>query len=324
MFKYIIMSIIVALFTACSAPKPTQAPSWYTSKPKDFKFFYAVGSGESITSAKNDAIANMRNEIIQDLNSKFKNKTTKIIVDTQEIISQIIQENEKLINTMSLSGLKVEKTAKYNAKQLILLKLSRKAVFDNFNAISLERFKESRLLYNQIKHTDPLIKTYSILNKNMELFPKLASITQAKETTLSTDVFKDIDYLNTMIEQYSKLKNELSIYLLSDMDSRIYVKSLKDALSSTGLKLNPKSKSDASLKLIITSDTENKQEYGFYRSKALVKYTTYDLNKNKVAFRQHTFSAKSRKSYRDAKAQTIMHQKSMISKLGVFNFIGVK
>jgi hypothetical protein len=318
------MSITIALFTACSAPKPTQAPSWYTSKPKDFQYFYAVGSGKNITSAKNKAILNLRQELIKDLNSNFENKSSKIKASDEDLILKIKQENEKLINTMSIAQIKVEKTASFNNEQLILLKLSRKSVFEKFDILSSNRFKESRELYAKIKQDDQLIKKYSILNKAMQNFPKLASITQAKENTLSTNTIDDVNHLNTLLEEYQAIKNKLSIYVLPDVNSRIYIKSLKEALANTGLELSSEPKSDESLRLIVTSQTQNNEEYGFNVSKTLVKYTTYDKDKNVVAFRQHTFSAKSRKNYNDAKIQTAMHQKSMIKKLGVFEFIGVK
>ena len=67
-----------------------------------------------------------------------------------------------------------------------------------------------------------------------------------------------------------------------------------------------------------------KPKYTFMVSKNLVKFTTYDDNKNKVAFRQHTFVGKSRKNHRDAKNQTAINLKSKIRKLGIFNFIGVE
>ncbi|WP_373069612.1 LPP20 family lipoprotein [Sulfurimonas sp.] len=324
MFKYIIMAITIAIFTACSAPKPRHAPSWYTSKPKDFKYFYAVGSGNTVTHAKNKAIANMRNEIIEELDSSFSNKTSKIKVNDQELISQILKENEHLINTMSLADIKIDKKANFNNLELVLLKLPRKSVFEKFNMISNKRLKSSKENYALMGDKDPWIKKFSVLYNGMKDFPKLASIVQAKHITLSTSNNDEINYLNNLQDEYIDLKEQISIYVLPDINSRIYVKNVKDALLETGLELSSKPKSEKSLRLLITSTTENVQEYGFNRSKSLVKYSTYDLNKKRVAFRQHTFSAKSRKNYSDAKAQTAVHQKSKIKKLGIFDFIGVK
>jgi hypothetical protein len=324
MFKYILTAAIIALFTACSAPKPKHAPSWYTSPPKDFKFFYAVGSGETLTHAKNKAVIKLREGILNDLNSVFTSKSTKIKLDALADINDILAQNERLINTMSMSGLTIDKNEKFNSEELVLIKLPRQAVFDKFSIISDKRLKSSKENYALKKSDDPYIKQYSVLHNGMKEYAKLASIIEAKNITLSTNTLEEINYLNTMSEEYLELKEQISIYVLSDIDSRMYVKGVKDALVATGLELSPKPKSDKALKLLITSNTENLQDYGFNRTKTLVKYTTYDLNKKQVAFRQHTFSAKSRKNHHDAKIQTIAHQGSMIKKLGIFDFIGIK
>jgi hypothetical protein len=266
----------------------------------------------------------MRKEIIQDLDSTFVNKTSKIKVDNKDIISKILKENERLINTMSLIDLKIDKNAKFNNLELVLLKLPRKSVFEKFNMISKKRLKKSQENIARMSSNDSWIKKFSILYDGMKEFPKLASIVQAKHITLSTSDTNEVNYLNDLKDQYLDLKAQISIYVLSDINSRIYVKSVKDALSKTGLELSSKPRSEKSLKLLITSTTENVQDYGFNRSKSLVKYSTYDLNRKKVAFRQHTFSAKSRKNYSDAKAQTAIHQKSKIKKFGIFDFIGIK
>ena len=325
MYKYIITAIIIAIFAGCSAPKPKHAPSWYTSPPKDFKFIYSVASGESLTHAKNKAIINLREQIQKDLDSVFTNKTTKLKLDESFDLTPILKENERLVNTMSLIELKIEKTQKFNDQELILLKTPRKAIFDRFDIIATKRLKNSKENYDSIQENDSWLKKYSILHNEMKNFAKLASIIEARKLLINSyNNISEINYLNNLYSDYIELKNQISIYVLSDLNSMGFVKGVKTALSSNGLELSSKPKSDKSLKIFITSTTQNVQDYGFNKSKSLVKYTTYDLNKNKVAFKQHTFSAKSRKSYSDAKAQSLIHQNSKIKKLGIFDFLGVK
>jgi hypothetical protein len=324
MLKYIITAILIAFLAACSAPKPKHAPSWYTSPPKDFQFFYSVAAGSSIANAKNKAIVNLRKQIATDLDSAFKNKTSKIKIYDELDISQILKQNERLINTMSLSGITIEKTAKFNDQELVLLKLPRKSVFDKFNIIATKRVKNLKENYALLDGKDSWLKQYSILSNCMKDFYKVASIVEAKNIAIKTTNFNEIIFLNNLSQQYIKLKKEISIYALPDMNSRIYLQSVKDALAASGINLSSKQKGEKSLRLFITSETEFVQDYSFNRSKSLVKYTTYDSDKNVVAFRQHTYSAKSRRSYADAKIQTAAHQNSMIKKLGIFDFIGVK
>lgn len=325
MYKHLLIVITLAIFTACSAPKPKNPPSWYTSIPKDFKFFYSVGSAKTITHAKNKAIINLREHIKKTLNSTFLDKKTKLKLPKSVDINDILKENERIVNTMSLLELKIDKTSDYKGEKLILIKLSRKSIFNKLDILASKRLKLSKENYALIREDDTPLKKYSILSKCMKDYPKIASLTEAKRVVLNShNNLNNINYLNELYEHYSTLKDQLSIYVLSDINSRIYVKSVKDALKAEGIKLSAKPKSDKSLKLYITSKTDNTQEYSFNRVKTLVKYSTYDLNKKPVVFRQHTFSAKSRRSYLDAKQQTAVQQMSKIRKLGIFDFIGIK
>ncbi|MCW8837079.1 MAG: hypothetical protein OQJ77_03430 [Thiovulaceae bacterium] len=325
MYKYIITAIIIAIFAGCSAPKPKHAPSWYTSLPKDYKFFYSVASGETTSHAKNKAIVNLRKLIQKEMDSVFTDKTTKLKIDKDFDITPILKENERLVNTVSLLELKIEETAKFNDEELILLKIPRKSIFERFNLIANKKMEVSKENYTSIKEDDSWIKKYSILNNGMKDFAKLASLVEAKKVIINSyNNTNEVNYLNDLYNDYVNLKNEISIYVLSDVNSRAFVKDIKSALSDEGIELNSKPKSDKALKIFITSNTQNLQEYGFNIAKSLVKYSTYNKNKEKVAFKQHTFSAKSRKNYSDAKMQSIIHQKSKIKKLGIFDFLGVK
>jgi len=325
MYKYLLSAIIISIFTACSGPKPTNPPAWYTSMPKDFQFFYSVGSGKTITHAKNNAIVQLRKQIQDTLNSTFSDNKTKLKIPSDININEILSENERFVNTMSLMDLKIEKTEEFNGEQLILLKLPRTSIFTKLNILASKNMKKSKAESALVKESDPWIKQFSILSNCMQDYPKLASLVEAKKVVLNShNNLAEINYLNELSEKYLNLKNELSIYVISDINSRAYVQAVKDALSSKGIELSEKPKSDKSLKLYITSTTENIQDYGFNRSKSLVKYSTYDLNKKKILFKQHTFSAKSRKSYSDAKIQTVVHQGSKIKKLGIFDFLGVR
>ncbi len=325
MYKHLLIAVIFSIFTGCSAPKPKHPPAWYTSAPKDFKYFYATASADTLTLAKNKAIIKLRKQIQDSLDSNFTDKKTSLKISEEFDINSILKENEHFVNTMSFITLKIDKTAEFKGEQLILIKLSRKSIFDKLNIIASKKIKESKESYKLIKDNDILIKKYSILNNIMKDYAKLASLIEAKRVIINShNNSNDIKYLNELNERYLKLKNKLSIYVLSDINSRIYVQAVKDALKNAGIELSSEPKSDKSLKLYITSKTENMKDYGFKKSKSLVKYSTYDLNKNRVLFRQHTFSAKSRKGYSDAKAQTAIHEMSKIRKLGIFDFLGVK
>ena len=324
MYKYILAVIIIAIFIGCSAPKPEKPPVWYTSPPQDFKFFYITSSGTTQLKAKNKAFATLRAQINFDLDKAFIDKTSRLKIAQDQDIKSILKENEIFSNTLSMRGVKVEKTAVYKQEHLLLIKLSRNSIFDYVEKIAIKRLKASKSRYDKFKDKIA-IKRYIGLLQEMKHYPKLASIIEAKKISLATyDTYDEFSYLNNIRSEYIKLKKSISFYILSDVNSRIFVSNIKDALIASGLTISSKPISDDSLKLFITSKTNNSQNYSFNQSKTLIKYRTYTQKKEEVAFRQHTFIGKSRKSHGEAKAQSAVHEKSKIKKLGIYNFIGFK
>jgi len=324
MYKYIITAILIALFAGCSAPKPKHAPAWFTSVPKDTTYIYAVGSAKTLSHAKNKAIASLRQKMKNEMDSPFVTRSTTFNLDNGFNVKDVLEENEHFVNTISLANVKTEITDTFNTNHLILLKLSRKEIFDKLNIIATQRLNQSRKNYQRVQK-DPLwIKKFSLLHNEMKSFAKVVSTVSSKKAILNAhNNTKEIIFLNTLRQEYLDLKNEISFYVLSDVNSRIFVQSIKEAVGATGLTLSSKAKSEKSLKLIVTSKTENIQDYGFKKSKSLVQYSTYDLSKKKIAFRQHTFAAKSRRGYSDAKAQSALYEKGLVKKLGIFDFLGI-
>lgn len=324
MYKYLLGAIIITIFAACSAPKPKTVPSWYTTMPKDFNFFYAIGAGKDVDKAKKKAIASLRMQINTELNNAFKNNTTKLNIDTNQKIDEILMANEYLANTLSMRSIKLDKTDVFRNDHLVLIKLSRKNVFDSLNSKTTKKLNLSKEKYQAVQDKIA-IKRFIIISELIADYPKLASNIQAKKLALASyDTYDEFNYLNNLLTSYTKLKKDITFYVLTDVNSRVFAPAIKDAIRNTGLLLSTNLESKDSLKLLVTSKTTNEEKYSFNQSKSLVKFTAYDANKKKVSFKQHTFVGKSRKNYKEAKQQASINVKSKVSKLGIFNFLGLK
>jgi len=322
MYKHILTVIIIAIFIGCSAPKPEKLPTWYTYPPQDLQHFYATGSGINQIKAKNNAISNLRATINYDLDKVFLNKTTKLKIAQNQDIKPILLQNELFANKITMMGLKIEKTTVFKKEHLILIKLPRSLIFDYATRLSTEKFESSKARYEKIKD-DIAIKKYSHLLKEMPNYYRLASLLEAKRLSFNTyNTNEEILYLNEISSEFFKLKQSISFYILSDFNSKIFVSALKDAVIASGLTISSQPTSNNSLKLFITSKTVNSKDYSFNKSKTLIKYRTYNKDKEEIVFRQHTFEGKSRVSYLDAKKQSAIYQKNKINKLGIYNFIG--
>ncbi len=324
MYKYLITAIIIALFAGCSAPKPKTVPSWYTTLPKDFNFIYATASNSDDLKAKKQAIAKLRSQINKELDDAFIKQTTKLAVASNQDIKPILKTNEYVANTLSMRAVSIDKRAVFKGEHLVLVKLSRKTLFD---ALSRSLNKKLPLSIKAFKNTQDqiAIKRYIVISKLMKNYVIIASLIQAKKVAIANySTYDEFTHLNELFTAYKKLKKDITISVLSDVNSRGFTSPVKNALRASGLLLSSQMSSKDALKLLITSKTDQTQNYSFNQSKSLVKFTTYDINKKQVAFKQHTFIGKSRKNFKEAKQESAIHLKSKIRKVGIFHFLGLE
>ena len=331
MLKNILLGFIIALIAGCSTPKPDTPPSWYTTLPKDDTNFYGVGDGKSEDEAKEKALISLRNNLKQELNTAFKDKNHKLNKVNEDIFSQILEMNTYLSNTLSTQDIKIEKSANFKNTQLVLLSLPKTSILHQINDVLEMQLHEAQREYKsfseiKIENDNPIIavKKYKIIHQAMKEFPKTASLVQLKKSSLSAySANKKFDFLYKFAKDYSKLKSDITFYVLSDVNSLTYVPPIIEAIELEGIVNSRTAHGKYSLKLLVTSKTDNVQDYSFNKSKNLVKLKTYDENKNEIAFRQHTFIGMSRKDYDDAKKHSAEYLKAKIKKLGIFEFIGI-
>ncbi|MBU1989262.1 hypothetical protein KJ691_00810 [bacterium] len=325
LYKNILFAFIIALFAGCStAPAPKTLPDWFIAPPQHYEFFYAVGAGEDTQKAKNIAIYSLRKMLIAELNAKFQTPKHRLGFTDDETLSALLKSNEHLCKTLSMRNIKIEKAETFQGKSFVLVKLSKKAVFENIKTISEEKFLTLQKDYDKQKD-EIAIQRFITLKPLAKQYAELASYAQLKELTITTySAGDEFELLKNIKDSYAKLKSEISFYVLSDANSIPFVHSIKSSLQGEGLGISNKPKSKESLKILVTSITEDSIDYSFMQSKSLLKLTTYDRDKNEIAFRQHTFIGKSRKDYKEAKEQSALHTKSKIQKLGIFDFIGLK
>ncbi len=324
MYKNIIISIIIAIFAGCSAPKPDTKPNWYLFPEKDFNNFYAVGSGADINDAQNRAVASLRENLYTELNAEFKKPNHRLGEVDNAVLSEIFKFNEYISMKLSLKNVKVEKFTKFQGETLVLISIPRVDIFNQLKRMSYMKFQNVQDAYEKSENSMAITK-YIVLRPLLQEYPSLASYAAFKEYSISTySADKEFNFLKKIRQEYKDLKEKISFYVLSDANSIAFAQSIKSAIENEGLTVQSTPLSQDSLKLIITSTTTDTQDYSFNKSSNLVKYNTYDINKNEVAFKQHTFIGKSRKSYSDGKKQSVVQATSKINKLGIFSFIGLK
>lgn len=324
MYKNILLTIIIAIIAGCSAPKPEQAPSWYTNIPQDDKLFYAVGASSTIDKAKKNAIASMRENLAGQINNSLKMPTHKLHALENTILDNIFKQSLDISKKLSFSNTKLVKSESFKGEKLVLISISKQNLFEKLKIISDAQFLRTKQEYDVTRNSATL-KRFVILDSLMKKFAYIASLTQYKKFLLSTySSNNEFEFLTSMKNEYDRLKLSINIYVLADANSRVFSSIIKKSLNEKGLRTKNDFDSEVSLKLLLISETQESQEYTFNKSKSLVKLTTLNKNKKILALRQHTFIGKSRKSHEDAKVHSAVYLENKIKRLGIFDFIGIE
>ena len=321
MYKNIVLSILVIFIVACSKPKPESIPTWYTNVPSDYKFLYAVAKSTTIEQAKKMAIVTMRDNLSKEVNTRFSSENHKLQPLDKETLNKIKKYSVEVANHLSFNRVKIEKSKIFKGEGLVLISIPRVSSFNKLKRISDVKFHRAQEVNKKALNKNA-IKRFMALEIAVKEWETLASLAQYKELLISTySANEEFIFLNDLKEEYDELKNSINFYVLTDGNSRIFSKSIKKAIEAKGLSVkNTKN----SFKLLVTSKTIKSQNYTFNKSRNLVKLTTFDNNKNKISFKQHTFIGKSRKNHKEAKEQAAINLDYKIKKLGIFDFIGVK
>lgn len=325
MYKNIFLSLFITAFIAgCSAPKPDVAPEWYTNVPSDSKLYYAIGSSDSKEGAKKAAIESMRESLSTEVSGMFKDKKHPLQPIEKEMLENISKHATEISKKLSLQNIKLEKSIKFNENELVLISIPRAELFEKIKPISDLQFLRLKEEY-AIRKNSITIKKFALLDELMEDFPRVTVLVGYKKfLLLSYNAEGEFKFLKEIKDEYDYLKSAINIYVLSDANSRIFAHNIREAIEQKGLSTKNSLDNENSIKLLITSETSEVQNYNFLQSKSLIKFTTFDNEKQQLAFIQHTFVGQSAKDFQDAKEHASANMQSKIKKLSLFDFIGFK
>ncbi|MBW6487741.1 hypothetical protein [Sulfurimonas sp.] len=323
MYKNIFLSLfIVAIIAGCSAPKPEVAPEWYTNVPSDSKLYYAVGASDSKDNSTKAAIESMAESLGAKVAGKFKDKEHPLQPLENETLEKISKHTLEISKKLSLQNIKLEKSTRFKGRELVLISIPRAELFEKIKPISDLQFLRLREAYT-LRKTSITIKKFALLDELMEDFPRVAALVGYKKFLLhSYNAENEFKFLKEIKDEYDYLKSAINIYLLSDANSRIFAHNIRAAIKQKGLSTKNSLDDKNSVKLLITSETSEVQNYNFLQSKSLIKFTTFDNENKQLAFRQHTFVGQSAKDFQDAKEHASADMKRKIKKLSLFDFIG--
>ncbi len=324
LYRQIVLAVLIVFFAGCSAPKSYTKPQWSETEPRDLQHYYSVGEAKNLNKAKNIAVFALRRQLNETLDNSFKELHHPLFEINKARMEQIFQANEHLSKTIPMRGLKIVKTSTFKGRTLVLISLSKKDLFEYLQNRSSSIFEADKKVLESSKNLTAIQKFITI-KPLLKKFATLASSAQLKKNTLqSYNPFEEFHYLKKLDTTYDHLRASISFYVLGDAASKIFTQVIKQSIKDEGLTISKRPLSDDALKIILNTTTTNTQEYTFNKSSSLVHFSTYNLQKEKVASKQHTFVGKSRKNHKDAKEQAALHMYAKTKKFGVFQFLGLQ
>ncbi|MDA7817001.1 hypothetical protein N9A28_02300 [Sulfurimonas sp.] len=312
MYKLITLSIIITLFTACSAPKPLVKPSWFTNPSQDSEYIYGVGEAKTFQEAQDIATISLRENLSLHVTSVF---------DDNDNYVEILKKSSEISNKLSLKQIETMKTKEFKGNFLVLIGIEKIKVLNKISPISTSKFNRFKLQSEMLAGKDD-IQRFIALEELMASYSEVASLVGYRNILNNNKV--EVQYLRNMYNNYTSLQNSINIYVLTDVGSRIFSPVIVKYIDEKNISMDKNTNVENSLRLLITSTSKEEQDYSFNKTSSLVKFTLFDKSKNILAFKQHTFIARSRKDYEDAKKQNAINMSYKVKKLGLFNFIGIK
>jgi len=323
MYKKILFIILIFFISACSTPKVEKETLQKLTTPVDANLYYAVGVSDTVEKAKKNAVTAMREGLNKEVDSLLKNTRNQLQPLESEMLENILSQNAHISKKLSLQKIKIEKSQKFKNNRVILISISKEKLFKKLKTISNKQFLRVKQEYD-INQSTIAIKRFSTIQRLMRSFTTISSFALYKsflQPTYSAD--EEFGFLKKINREYNELKTDINIYVLTDANSRIFVPNIKDAINKKGLSTKNSVDNNKSLKLLITSTTEQTKDYNFFQSKSTIKLTTFNKKKKIIAFKQYIFIGQSAKNYKDAKGHAYTAMSRQLKKNGLFKFIGI-
>ncbi len=329
MYKNILLLIALSFFTGCG-PKPNLRPEWYIKPPKDYQSLYATGQGKDIKEAKDSAVKNLREILKKNLDAEFDNPYHLLHHLTKEKLEILHKTDAELCDKVPIKYIKIEKKKIIKNEEgtvqnvFVLIHIYKKNLFGDVTDLLNKEFKTLSAEYKKSKNQLAL-KRYIDLKKLMPKYHPLASMASLKEYIMPAYKAKhEFKFLNNLEEEFTQLKNDVTIHVSSDENSQVYAQSIKKAITDQGLTLSEQKKSKDSLLISIKSRIGTiKDEFGFLKSKSVIEIKIYDVSKDIVASKEYIFHTKSQKSAEDTKKKSYAMLDEKIGQLGIFKVLGV-
>lgn len=304
---------IVINFTACSnstQTTQTKLPSWYLNSPSNTQvYLYGTGEADSLDEAKKNALSNMSQNLVVNVQSSINTKTTS---STSSYDKQTIRDIKLKASKINFTNYKVKKAVKSSNSFFVLLNVNRIELFN-------EKQKELNLLDTKIQTTIENLQNKPKLEQIYELEQVKPTINEAKNLAFVlyaiNNTFEYQIYhtkYDKFINQIDILKSSIIIKIISNTNT-IYKNHLKSLLNKNNYKT---STSNEDVLIKISNNIRHSKARGWQIAKVS---TTLDIQSNSKSISTNIIETigRSSSSKQNAISSSAKQFKNKIEKLGL-------
>lgn len=326
------MKIFIALFFSifilgCSSKeiKPVDLnlyPTWFINPTlSDNSHLYGLGEDYNLEAAKNSALASIASSLSTTINSTFtKIESSDSLNHVETVNSSIINQINADSSNIEFTHFKILKSETISNKFIVLVEVSRYKLFTSYKNKLDSLFNSISTDLIDINEKDPLTKA-SIYSRNIDLVPKLTSLITISKTI--NQRFNTKPYFNKIISLQKSLNKAISkvkINVSSDTDSKLFTKTIIEALNNINVSIVDSHKANAFIRIENNFFTD--ELFGFKIAKANLTISSSNLNRYTISTNNISITGKSRYNHLKAKQNCALVLRKKIHQDNIFHILG--
>ena len=329
----LITLFISALFlSGCGGSGPSveeqqdSASNAYMQTPSDTaQFFYAVGEGDSVRLAKNNALGDISSRISVSISSSIDNQLSVNRENGVESSSQDIRTRVNAVaKTIEFSGVSVEETREKEDSIEVLVKVDRDILYQSYE-------KKLKRLDTTIAKEMGVIHNSSVFYQLKLSFKTRENMGKAEEYLLLLEAmsprFNDQPYrtkYTSYEDRLKKIQTKAVFSIKADKNSASLASLIKEKLSAENIRLSDK-KANVKIQLSTKAELKNYKSSNskIAKMKIVLRTTTIKAVDNRgTALSNNVVKTKaaSSQSKEEAISQTKQYEK-LIEKNGILSFL---
>jgi len=331
MFQRIILIFIgVLLVSGCGSqkdllvPQKRELPAWYENPPRSsLTELYALGNGKDEKSAITDALTQMISTLSVSVSSKFSAKT--ISQEGMRSSSSAVYKNEieSEVKTIRINNYEVVESKLLGFKRYaVLVKSNKKKLFIGMKKEVQQQFSliDKKLLSVKNQNVISQMMIYKEVKDDIALLPNKLLIMSELESTYNGDAY--LDEFNVINARYKQLASTISFFIRGDRNSQNLKAPIAKGISAAKFKI-AKGNTKEYFNIIIASNTEKAEAYGFTLAHSAITITVKDYRNNIIGSNKLNITGQSTQGYNIAKENVAVKLDKMIAQEGIAKVLGL-